>query len=111
MKSIKYNKLIRDRIPEIIEKSGKKAIVETLNESDYINFLKVKLEEELEEFKKSEDIEEIADIIEVLYAIVEFKGMSIKDLEKIRLEKAEKRGAFKKRLLLKEVIENQGAFK
>lgn len=52
MKSIKYNKLIRDRIPEIIEKSGKKAIVETLNESDYINFLKAKLEEELEEFKK-----------------------------------------------------------
>ncbi|HOA96940.1 nucleoside triphosphate pyrophosphohydrolase [Acetivibrio saccincola] len=106
MKSIKYNKLIRDRIPEIIEKSGKKAIVETLNESDYINFLKAKLEEELEEFKKSEDIEEIADIIEVLYAIVEFKGMSVKDLEKIRLEKVKKRGAFKKRLLLKEVIEN-----
>ena len=106
MKSIKYNKLIRDRIPEIIEKSGKKAIVETLNESDYINFLKAKLEEELEEFKKSEDIEEIADIIEVLYAIVEFKGMSVKDLEKIRLEKVKKRGAFKKRLLLKKVIEN-----
>lgn len=56
--------------------------------------------------KKSEDIEEIADIIEVLYAIVEFKGMSVKDLEKIRLEKVKKRGAFKKRLLLKEVIEN-----
>lgn len=106
MKSIKYNKLIRDRIPEIIEQHGKKAIVEKLNESDYINFLKAKLEEELEEFKNSEDIEEIADIIEVLYAIIDFKGVSIKDFEKIRLDKSDKKGSFKKRLLLKEVIEN-----
>ncbi|TYQ12852.1 UNVERIFIED_CONTAM: putative house-cleaning noncanonical NTP pyrophosphatase (MazG superfamily) [Acetivibrio alkalicellulosi] len=106
MKSIKYNKLIRDRIPEIIEQSGKKAIVETLNEYDYINFLKSKLKEELEEFENSEDIEEIADIIEVLYAIIEFKGVSIKDFENIRSDKTDKRGAFKKRLLLKEVIEN-----
>ncbi|HOM03755.1 MAG TPA: nucleoside triphosphate pyrophosphohydrolase [Acetivibrio sp.] len=102
---IKYNKLVRDRIPEIIEKSGKKAIVEELECSDYKKYLDVKLGEELEEYLAGDSVDELADLVEVVYAILKYKGVDIKDFESIRKRKAEERGAFDKRLLLKEVIE------
>jgi predicted house-cleaning noncanonical NTP pyrophosphatase (MazG superfamily) len=106
MKAIKYNKLVRDRIPEMIESSGKKAVYETIaKDEDYIKFLKNKLIEEMNEFLESDDVAELADIGEVMHAILENKGVSVETFQRIRLEKLEKRGGFKKRLLLKEVIE------
>lgn len=100
-----YNKLIRDRIPEIIEKSGNKAVVEKVGEEPYINLLNDKLGEELKEYLESQSVEELADLVEVIYAILDYKKVSLNDFEAIRHQKSAERGAFKERLLLKEVIE------
>ncbi|MGI6066940.1 MAG: phosphoribosyl-ATP pyrophosphohydrolase [Bacillota bacterium] len=101
-----YNKLIRDKIPEIIEQSGKKAVVEKLDDGRYLNMLNNKLSEELSEYLDGNNVEELADLVEVIYAILELKGVPLVEFEKIRKEKVEARGAFQKRLLLKEVIED-----
>ena len=102
---IKYDKLIRDKIPEIIEQSGKKCIVEVMDNDTYIEYLDQKLNEELSEYQQDKSIEELADLLEVMYAVVVARGYSVAELERIRLEKSEKRGAFEKRLLLKSVSE------
>ena len=102
---IEYDKLIRDKIPEIIEQSGKKCIVEVMDNDTYIEYLDQKLNEELAEYQQDKSIEELADLLEVMYAVVVARGYSVAELERIRLEKAEKRGAFEKRLLLKSVYE------
>ena len=102
---IEYNKLIRDKIPEIIEQSGKKCIVEVMDNDTYIEYLDQKLNEELSEYQQDKSIEELADLLEVMYAVVTARGYSVAELERIRLEKSEKRGAFEKRLLLKSVSE------
>lgn len=102
----KYNKLVRDKIPQIIEQSGKKLVVEKLSDEAYINYLNSKLGEELSEYTENESVEELADLVEVIYAILDFKKVSIEEFEKIRNDKVEKRGSFKERLLLKEVIED-----
>lgn len=102
---IKYDKLIRDKIPEIIEQSGKKCIVEVMDNDTYIEYLDQKLNEELAEYHQDKSIEELADLLEVMYAVVVAIGYSVEELEQKRLDKAEKRGAFEKRLLLKSVSE------
>ena len=102
---IEYDKLIRDKIPEIIEQSGKKCIIEVMDNDTYIEYLDQKLNEELAEYQQDKSIEELADLLEVMYAVVTARGYSVAELERIRLEKAEKRGAFEKRLLLKSVSE------
>lgn len=102
---IEYDKLIRDKIPEIIEQSGKKCIVEVMDNDTYIEYLDQKLNEELAEYQQDKSIEELADLLEVMYAVVTARGYSVAELERIRLEKSEKRGAFEKRLLLKSVSE------
>ena len=102
---IVYDKLIRDKIPEIIEQSGKKCIIEVMDNDTYIEYLDQKLNEELAEYQQDKSIEELADLLEVMYAVVVARGYSVAELERIRLEKSEKRGAFEKRLLLKSVSE------
>ena len=101
---IEYDKLIRDRIPEIIEKSGKKCIVEVMDEDTYIDYLDRKLEEELNEYQADKSLEELADLLEVMYAVTVARGYSVSELESLRKEKAEKRGGFEKRLRLKGVV-------
>ena len=98
-----YNKLVRDRIPEIIEASGKTCRTSVLSEADYIRMLDQKLTEELAEYQESKSMEELADLMEVILAAAEARGYTIEQLENVRLEKKEQRGAFKKRLLLLEV--------
>ncbi|MEN2775137.1 nucleoside triphosphate pyrophosphohydrolase [Acetivibrio clariflavus] len=105
MNVFKYDKLVRDKIPEIIEKSGKKAIIEVLENEAYKKYLDIKLGEELQEYLTADSVDELADLVEVVYAILKYKGIDIKDFETIRNRKAEERGTFDKRLLLKEVIE------
>lgn len=105
MKIIKYNKLIRDRIPEIIESSGKIAIVEKVQGEELLDLLNKKLFEELKEYEESDEVEELADLVEVVQAILDYKGISIGDFNKIRESKNESRGAFKEALLLIEVVE------
>lgn len=103
-KSIKYDKLIRDKIPEIIKAQGKMAIIEEMDDIIYKEYLDIKLSEELNEYIEEDSVEELADLVEVVYAILDYKGVSLQEFEKIRTSKAERRGAFSKRLLLKEVI-------
>lgn len=105
---MEYDKLIRDRIPEIIEKSGKKCITETMDTDTYIRYLDEKLNEELAEYQADKSLEELADLLEVIYAVVKARGCRIEELEQVRREKAEKRGAFEKRLLLKGVSDDAG---
>ena len=102
---IKYDKLIRDKIPDIIEQSGKKCIVEVMDNDTYIEYLDQKLNEELAEYHQDKSVEELADLLEVIYAVAVARGYSVEELERKRLDKAEKRGAFEKRLLLKSVSE------
>ena len=106
MRSIAYNKLVRDRIPEIIESSGKTCTTEILSLEKYIRMLDVKLDEELAEYRKDQNIEELADLMEVIHAATIARGYTLEDLEQIRAEKAAKRGSFEKRILLKEVYED-----
>jgi predicted house-cleaning noncanonical NTP pyrophosphatase (MazG superfamily) len=97
---IKYNKAIRDKIPEIIKKSGKKYNLKQLDDNSFLTELEKKLFEELNEYTKSKDIEELADILEVIYRISKLKGVAPDELDKIRQDKAQKRGKFEDNLFL-----------
>lgn len=101
---IRYDKLVRDRIPEIIQASGKKCRTEILSDDDYLKRLDEKLTEELAEYHESGAVEELADLLEVVYAAAQARGYSKEHLESLRQEKAEKRGAFQKKILLQEVF-------
>ena len=100
---MKYNKLVRDRIPELIEESGRKQISRTLNEDEYEQALMDKIVEEIEEYRVSKNEEEIADIYEVLDCLVKLKDYEPMHIDYLRLIKREARGSFHKRILLEEV--------
>ncbi len=105
MSVITYNKLVRDRIPEIIENDNKRCEIEILNDEQYLKMIDAKLDEELAEYHKDQNIEELADLLEVIYAATVARGYSLEELEMIRLKKVQKRGAFERKILLKEVVE------
>ena len=100
-----FYKLVRDRIPEIIESSGKSCTTEILSAEDYLRMIDAKLDEELAEYHKDQNIEELADLLEVIRAAAIARGYTIEDLERVRAEKAASRGSFAKLILLKEVVE------
>lgn len=100
-----YNKLVRDRIPEIIEDSGKTCLTTILDEEAYLHMLDQKLNEELAEYQESKSIEELADLIEVIASTAKARGYSWDRLMKIRDKKHQERGGFDKRILLLEVTE------
>ena len=102
----RYNKLVRDRIPEIIELDGKKCTYETLSDEKYMGLLDQKLSEELSEYQESKSLEELADLLEVMQAVVKARGWTLEELEQVRADKAAKRGGFEKKILLKEVKED-----
>lgn len=106
MRSITYNKLVRDRIPEIIEASGKTCTTDILSQEDYLRMLDAKLDEELAEYHKDQNLEELADLLEVIRTVAITRGYTLEELEQVRAEKAAKRGGFEKRILLKEVYED-----
>jgi predicted house-cleaning noncanonical NTP pyrophosphatase (MazG superfamily) len=101
-----YSKLVRDKIPQIIEESGKRAITYALSDKEYEVFLERKLDEETLEYHESKDAEELADILEVVVALAEHKGLSFEDLMALRNEKAEKKGSFSERIFLVAVSED-----
>ena len=100
-----YYKLVRDKIPEIIAASGKECDTEILSEEEYLKMVDAKLDEELAEYHKDQNIEELADLLELIYAATIARGYSLEELEQVRAEKAAKRGCFEKKILLKEVLE------
>ena len=101
-----YNKLVRDRIPEIILSSSRKPITSVLDKDNYKKELDKKLQEELQEYLKDDNVEELADLVEVVYAILDFKNVTIQKFERIRNEKVTQRGAFKDRIFLERVEED-----
>ena len=97
---IKHNKAIRDKIPEIIAESGKKYNLKQLDDESFLAELEKKLIEEVNEYSESKDVEELADLLEVIYRISELRGVSSDELDEIRKDKAEKRGKFDSNLFL-----------
>lgn len=104
---MQYHKLVRDRIPEIIESDGKICEWETLSDADYLRLLEEKLNEELGEYQQSKSLEELADLLEVMQTVLKARGWTWEELEQVRAEKAVKRGGFEKKILLKEVQETE----
>jgi len=96
----KYNKVIRDKIPEIITESGKKYDLKQLDDASFLTELEKKLIEEVNEYVQSKDVEELADLLEVIYRISELRGVNSDELDEIRKDKAEKRGRFTNNLFL-----------
>jgi len=94
------NKLVRDRIPEIMEANGEIPITRVLGPVEYLTCLEVKLDEEVQEFHESNDLEELADILEVIYALAEAHGCSQKKLLNIYQTKHNERGGFENRIFL-----------
>ena len=100
MGTLKYNKAIRDKIPEIIAESGKKCNLKQLDDESFLAELEKKLSEEVNEYTESKDVEELADLLEVIYRISELRGVNSDELDKIRKEKAKERGKFDSNLFL-----------
>ena len=102
----RYEKLVRDLIPEIIIRQGDNPITKILNDEEYFNALNAKLNEEVAEYSDGYDIEELADIIEVIYAILDYKGISKDEFERLRAKKYNERGGFLEKICLLEVERN-----
>ena len=105
MPTVTHHKLVRDRIPEIIEESGRRCHAEILTPEAYLIMLDRKLDEELAEYQADKSLEELADLLEVVRAVAAARGSSIEEVERIREKKAQERGGFAKKLLLTEVLE------
>ena len=101
--SKKYNKLVRDRIPQIIADSGKTCVTRTLDHAEYISALDAKLAEELAEYHADGSMEELADLLEVMMAVAAARGHDFAEVEAIRQRKAAQRGGFAERIWLESV--------
>ena len=101
----RYNKLVRDKIIEIIEADNKDAGYRIVSGEEYKEYLIVKLQEEVNEFKEEQNIEELADILEVIEGLLDILRIDWDELFEIKQKKKEDRGGFKKGIILKKVIE------
>jgi predicted house-cleaning noncanonical NTP pyrophosphatase (MazG superfamily) len=97
-----YNKLVRDKIPEIIEAEGKTVKKRILDDEEYKKELNRKLQEEVEEYLEDNNVEELADIVEVIYGILNSMDVSIEEFERVRMGKAKKKGGFLRKVFLEE---------
>ena len=100
---MEYNKLVRDKIPEILKKKWLNPLIHIANETEYWVKLKDKLKEEVDEFLINSNEEELVDILEVVDSICKFKNINKENLEKLKRKKAEERGSFNKKIILEEV--------
>ena len=100
-----YEKLVRDKIPDIIKNSGKTCEIRIVSENEKYNLLEDKLKEEVNEYLEDKNLEELADIMEVLFALADSLGYSKEELIKTMEKKREKRGGFKEGIVLKSVME------
>lgn len=100
-----YNKLVRDKIPDIIAECGKKLEYYFLSDTEYLVELDRKLDEEYSEYHFDKSLDELADMLEVIYAIAKAKGCSQSELENIRIEKRLKRGGFEQKIFLQKAEE------
>jgi predicted house-cleaning noncanonical NTP pyrophosphatase (MazG superfamily) len=110
-KEITYNKLIRDKIPEITKAKGIESVTRVLNNKEYILELRKKILEEAKELNEESGnknlVEELADIQEIIDAILVAKNIKTSEFRKIQTTKRQKRGGFKKKLFLIKTVENK----
>lgn len=99
----KYDKLVRDKIPEVIKKSGKECEFIVAQKEERYELLERKLKEEVGEFLEDKNLEELADVMEVLFGLADNLGYSEEDLLSLREKKREERGGFKEGIVLKSV--------
>lgn len=99
-----YNKLVRDKIPQIMKKNGADPVIKILDDEEYLDELNKKLLEELNEYLESSNIEELADLEEVLLAILKYKNISPEEFTELRLSKVNKRGAFNNKIYLEKEL-------
>jgi predicted house-cleaning noncanonical NTP pyrophosphatase (MazG superfamily) len=97
-----YNKLVRDKIPDIIKQKGGEPKTHIATPEEYDQKVREKLQEEVKEFLDSNNSEELADIMEVVYAIGGRLGTSKDALETLRKRKADERGGFEQGIILEE---------
>lgn len=101
-----YNKLVRDKVPEAIVEGGDSYSHYVIDDhDDFLDALDEKLDEELVDYQVTKDLAELADVLEVIHAIVEAKGISFEELDEIRLSKRKRRGGFTKKIVLEEIHE------
>ena len=96
----KFNKVIRDKIPEIIQKDGQTCNIQILSDEKFMVEIEKKLFEEVTEYQNDKNPEELSDILEVIYRIAQLRGISKEELEKIRIKKLQNKGGFEKNLFL-----------
>ncbi|PFM63667.1 phosphoribosyl-ATP pyrophosphohydrolase [Bacillus cereus] len=105
-----YNKLIRDKIPQIIKTNGKTCTTKTLSKNEYIKEICKKTQEELTEYleanTKEHKLEELSDLLELINALAEHEGTTLEEINTIRKKKVEERGGFSDRVFLVEVTDN-----
>jgi len=98
---MKFNKLVRDKIPEIIEKNGNTAVTKTVTDDyEYAQLLKEKLNEEVSEYYAEGNIEELADVLEVVDAMAALNKHRFDDILPVKAKKRDKRGGFENRIYL-----------
>lgn len=103
---VTYDKLVRDRIIDVIKSEGKHVKYEQIvDKHELLEYLDRKLIEEVDEYVESRDIGELADVLEVMYAILEQQGYTMSQVEGLRVDKKDKRGSFSEGIILKEVLE------
>lgn len=95
-----YNKLVRDNIPDIIRKNGEIPCISILDDDKYLDELKTKLIEETNEFIESEELMELADILEVVEYLAKVKGSNLDEILRLKEQKEIKNGAFEKKIFL-----------
>ena len=99
-----YNKLVRDKIPEAIERTeGRTANYKILNDKEYLQELDRKLFEEAHEFVEEHSVEELADLMEVISTIMNVRGLSLEEVEVARKAKSDKKGKFDDKVYLIDV--------
>ncbi|MFP8955877.1 hypothetical protein ACLI4Y_04050 [Natrialbaceae archaeon A-CW3] len=103
--TIEYDKLVRDRIPAIIDENGEWPITHVADDTEYERRLLDKLEEECTEVRDKLTLEELADVLEVIRALCTHEGWSLEELEESRRQKAADRGGFDDRIVLERVHE------
>ena len=103
-----YNKLVRDKIPENIDKmEGRKSNYKILEDKEYIEELDKKLFEEAHEFIEEHSVEELADLMEVIYTIMKINNILMNDVENTRKIKKDRKGGFNNRIYLIDVEQDQ----
>ena len=107
MKTKKFDKLVRDKIPELIEQDSKNCIIKKVEGKEKLDYLFKKLFEESQELCDSKNVEELADVQEVLDSIAKELNISKDEINRIKQQKAESRGSFEKGIVLLETSEKQ----